>query len=162
MDILQYLIGATGITATLILLGKAVLKWLSNAGIEAYKSDLQKETLKFQSNLNKELEVHKIRYNALHLEQVIVIKTLYSKLIKAEKPLEYLMRPIKLSPSKTPEEMANEVVRDANDFFDYFDINEIIFNEETCKIITSIKQNYIEVWNTYSRKQFMETISIEK
>jgi hypothetical protein len=162
MHILQFLIEVSGITTALIFIARFVIKWIGDAGLERYKNELQKETLKFQSNLDKDLEKFKIKYYRLHIEQVEIIKKLYSKLIKAEKPLEYLMRPIKLNPDKSDNELSKDVVQNANEFFDYFDENEVIFNEETCKIIKLIKEKYIAVWNTYYAKQFVgETISGE-
>jgi len=155
MNIFQYLIGASGITTALIFIAKFTIKWIGDAGLEKYKNELQKETLKYQSSLDKDLELYKIKYQKLHIEQVEILKLLYSKLIRAEKPLEYLMRPIKMANDKPEHEIANEVVTHANNFFDYFDENEVIFNEETCRIIKSIKEKYYEVWKTYSIKEFM-------
>jgi hypothetical protein len=155
MNIIQYLIGVSGITTILIFISKFVIKWIGDAGIEKFKNELQKETLKYQSTLDKDLETYKIKYSRLHFEQVEIIKNLYSKLIKAEIPLEYLMRPIKLNPDKSNEEISKEVVNNANDFFNYFEENEVIFNEDTCKLIRLIKEKYIAVWSTYSTKQFM-------
>ena len=155
MNIIQYLIGVSGITTILIFISKFVIKWIGDAGIEKFKNELQKETLKYQSTLDKDLETYKIKYSRLHFEQVEIIKNLYSKLIKAEIPLEYLMRPIKLNPDKSNEEISKEVVNNANDFFNYFEENEVIFNEDTCKLMRVIKEKYIAVWSTYSTKQFM-------
>lgn len=98
MEIIKFLIGASGITTALIFIAKFVIKWIGDAGLEKYKNDLNQESLKYQNNLEKELEEFKIKYNILHVEQVEIIKILYSKLIHAEKPLEYLMRPKKLIP----------------------------------------------------------------
>jgi hypothetical protein len=150
-SILTFLIGASGITTALIFIAKFAIKWIGDAGLEKYKNELQQEGLKYKSNLDKDLETFKIKYTRLHLEQVEIIKQLYSKLIKAEKPLENLLRPIKINPDKTDEELAKNVVEKANDFIDYFSENEVIFNEETCKIINKIKENYIKAWNTYAR-----------
>ena len=154
-DLFTFLIGASGITTALIFISKFAIKWIGDAGLEKYKNELKQESIKFQSILDRDLEKFKIKYTRLHIEQVEIIKSLYSKLIQAEKPLEYLLRPIKINPDKPNEEIAKEVVEKANIFFDYFDENEVIFGEETCKIIRSIKENYIKVWNTYSTKQFM-------
>jgi len=129
MNLLNYFLGISGITTALIFIAKFVIKWIGDAGIEKYKSELQQETLKYQNGLEKELEEFKIKYNTLHIEQVEIIKNLYAKLIQAEKPLEYLMRPVKLNPDKTKDELAKEVVEKANECFDYFDINEIMFNK---------------------------------
>jgi hypothetical protein len=161
-SLLTFLIGASGITTTLIFIAKFAIKWISDAGLEKYKNELMQESIKYKSDLEKDLEKFKIKYTRLHLEQVEIIKLLYSKLIKAEKPLEYLLRPIKIKPDKPKAEIAQEVVLKANDFFDYFDENEVIFNEETCKTINLIKENYLKVWNTYSVTQFMgENVSGE-
>lgn len=155
MSLVEYLLGILGISGTIVILGRYVINWVGNAGLEKYKSELNKEVLKHKNSLDKELEEFKIKHTRLHFEQVEIIKTLYSKLIKAEKPLEYLLRPIKINPDKTEEEIRNEVVINANDFFDFFAENEIIFSELTCQKIEKIKEKYMEVWSTYSRKEFM-------
>ena len=161
-NLLTFLIGTSGITTALIFIAKFVIKWIGDAGLEKYKNELIQESIKYKSFLDKDLEKFKIKYSRLHLEQVEIIKLLYSKLIRAEKPLEYLLRPIKINPDKSNEEIAKEVVQKANDFFDYFDENEVIFNEETCKLIKLIEENYLKVWKTHSVKQFMgENISKE-
>jgi len=161
-SLLTFLIGTSGITTALIFIAKFVIKWIGDAGLEKYKNELIQESIKYKSFLDRDLEKFKIKYSRLHLEQVEIIKLLYSKLITAEKPLEYLLRPIKINPDKSNEEIADEVVRKANDFFDYFDENEVIFNEETCKLIKLIEESYLKVWKTYSIKQFMgENISDE-
>lgn len=161
-SLLTFLIGTSGITTALIFIAKFVIKWIGNAELEKYKNNLLQESIKYKSFLDRDLEEFKIKYSRLHLEQVEIIKPLYSKLIRAEKPLEYLLRPIKINRDKSNEEIAEEVVQKANDFFDYFDENEVIFNEETCKIIKLIEENYLQVWKTHSDKQFMgENISEE-
>jgi hypothetical protein len=161
-NLLTFLIGVSGITTALIFIAKFAIKWIGDVGLEKYKNELIQESIKYKSVLDKDLEKFKIKYTRLHLEQVEIIKLLYSKLIKAERPLEYLLRPIKVNPDKSNEEIAKEVVQKANDFFDYFDENEVIFNEDTCKTIKLIKENYLKVWKTYSIKQFMgENVSGE-
>lgn len=161
MDILQFFLGISGITTAIIFIAKFVIQWIGNAGIEKYKNELQKETLKYQNSLDKDLETYKIRYNILHLDQVEIIKKLYAKLIRAEKPLEFLMRPIKIDQGKTDEEISKEFMQNANDFFDYFDENEVIFNEETSTLINLIREKLIAVWNTYSAKKFMGNVKGE-
>lgn len=151
--ILTFLIGMSGITTALIFIAKFTIKWIGDAGLEKYKNELIQESIKYKSELDKDLETFKIKYTRLHLEQVEIIKLLYSKLIKAEKLLENLVRPIKINPERTDEELSKEVVEKVNDFIDYYDENEVIFNEETCKTIDQIKSNYIKVWNTYARNQ---------
>ena len=63
MNIIQYLIGVSGITTALIFIAKFFIKWLGDAGLEKYRNELQQETLKYQSNLDKDLEAYKIKYN---------------------------------------------------------------------------------------------------
>lgn len=162
MKIYEFLIGVSGITAAAIFIAKFLIKWLGDASLEKYKNELFKESLTHQNNLDKSLEIYKTKFNILHLDQVEIIKKLYSMLIKAERPLEHLMRPLKMSGDKPEKEIADEVIQQANDFFNFFDENEIIFNVETCELINLIREKYIKVWNTYSSKIFMgENISGE-
>jgi len=156
-DILKFLIGATSVSTILIFLGKYLLYFLRDIGLEKYKNELSKESMKFQNDLEKRIEKFKISYSNLYVEQVVIMKETYKKLIKAEKPLEYLLRPVKISPVKPEAEVAKEVVDKANELFDYFDENELIFNEKTTEIFNLIRENYVKVWNTFSTKQFMGT-----
>jgi len=152
--IIQFLLEISGITTAIIFISKFIIKWIGDAGLERYKHDLQKETLNYQNKLDKDLETYKIKYSRLYIEQVDIIKSLYSKLIKAERPLEELMRPVKLNPERTDKEVSKEVVQNANIFFDYFDENEVVFNEDTCILIRLIKDKYLAVWKTYFVRQF--------
>ncbi len=156
-DIVKFLIGTTGVSAILIFLGKYTLNFLRDIGIEKYKNELSKETYKFQSDLNKKMEKFKISYSNVFVEQIVIIKETYKRLIKAEKPLEYLLRPVKFGPIKPEEEVAKEVIERANELFDYFDENELIFSEKSSETFNLIRKKYIEVWNVYSTKQFMGT-----
>ena len=173
MQIIDFLIGATGISTIIIFLSKWLINYMGKMGIESYKSELQKEELKTKHKFEIETERHRaelsklnlefqIKLSELHVNQFEVMRLLYSKLIKAEKPLEYLTRPMKLNPEKSQEEIADEVVEKGNDFIDFFDENEIILNADTAELIHNIKQIYLKVWSTYSRKQIMgDTISSE-
>ncbi len=139
-----------------------IIDLIGNMGIEKYRNELEKETMKYQYSLDHNLEKFKIQYSRLHLEQAETIKELYKKLIIAVGSLEYLLRPIKINPSKTEEEAAQEVIELGNDFFEFSSHNEIIFNEKTSELIENIKSKYLKVWNTYSKKTFMgENISSE-
>lgn len=161
-SILKFLIEATSLSAILVFLGKFILNYIRDTRLEKYKNDLEIESLKFKSDLDKHLEKYKISYSGLYQEQLIIIKETYKKLIRAEKPLEYLMRPVKFGPTKTKEESADEVVRKANELFDYYDENEVIFSDNSVKIFKAIRQKYFDVWDTFSITQAMgENVSNE-
>ncbi len=164
MKIIEFLIGASGISAIIIFLTKYIIDYLGKIGIDTYKSELQKEELslkhkleieteKYRSELNKLSLEFQIKMSKLHIDQFEMSRNLYAKLIIAERPLEQLMRPVKFNPSKTEEEWADEVIKSANDFFNYFDENEILLKEEITILIKQIKQCYYEVWSSFSKKQ---------
>jgi len=159
--ILKFLIGSTSIATIIILTAKYALSWIGNAGLEKYKNDLQQANMQYKSSLDRELVEFKIKYSSLHLEQMEIIKQLYSKLIQAEKPLEYLLRPIKVNPSKTDDETVQEIGEKANAFFDFFDENEVIFNDATCQIINQIRDRYLQTWNAYSRFKMLRNAKAE-
>lgn len=161
-EILKYLIGATGISTILIFLGKLTLNFLRDIGLEKYKNELDKQAIKFKSELDTKLEKFRISYSNVFVEQVKIIKETYKKLIQAEKPLEYLLKPIKIGPIQSDEDVATEVVEKANELFNYYNENEIVFSEKSNETFSQIRKKYFEVWNTYSRKQFLgENISGE-
>lgn len=154
-EILKFLIGTTAVSTLLIFLGKYILYIIKDLSLQKYKSELTKETIKFQRELDRKIEKFKISYSHLFVEQVVIIKETYKKLIRAEKPLEYLMRPVKFNRVKSDEEIANEVVERANELFDYFDENQIMFSEKTSETFDQIRGKYVEVWNTFSIKQML-------
>lgn len=161
-DILKFLIGTTGVSVVVIFLGKFILYFLRDIGVEKYKTNLDKEIIKYQSKLDEKVEKFKISYSNLFVEQIVIMKETYKKLIVAEKPLEYLMRPIKTSPVKPEDEIAKEVIDKANDLFDYFDENELMFNEKISETFNLIREKYVEVWNTFTTKEiFSNSISSE-
>jgi len=159
-EIYKFIIEAAGVSTVLIFLGKFTLNFLRDVGLEKYKNELAKESIRFKSDLDINIEKFKISYSNVFVEKVEVIKETYKKLIRAENPLEYLMRPIKVGPTKSNEEIAAEVVIKANELFDYFDENELLFNDKSIETFKLIRKKYLKVWNTYSKKKFLgENIS---
>jgi hypothetical protein len=154
-EILKILIGTTSISTVIIFLGKYILNFLRDIGAEKYKNELSQQTIKFKSGLDKEFEKFKISYSNVFVEQIVIIKKTYKKLIQAERPLEYLLRPIKFGVIRPDEEVAKEVVEKANKLFEFFDENELIFNKKSSETFTEIRKKYLEVWSTYSKKQFL-------
>jgi len=154
-NILTFLISASGISTILIFGVKFAMNQFGKMGIEKYKSELQKEMLEFQNGLEKNFESFKVNYTQLHLDQVEAIKELYKRLIVAEISLEELLRPIKVNYPKKDTEIASEVVKNVNDFFNYFFQNEILFNENSCELIIKIHNQMREAWQPHFLKEFM-------
>ncbi len=164
-NILEYLIGASGISAILIFLSKWIMNNLSKVGIESYKSELKKEQLnlihefdvdkeKFRSELEKINLEFGIKQSKLYTDRSEIIRNIYKMLIEAERPLERLLNPFQyLGAEESIESFASEVVEKANTFLKFFYENEIFFSEETSNLFKEINRCYLEAWQTYSRKE---------
>lgn len=100
---------------------------------------------------------HLYRYSKLYTDKLEIIRELYKRLVKAEKAIEILMRPIRWGGDKSTEDLEREAVEYINSLFDFYDENEIIFDEETIDLITQLQKNFYEVWNKHSAAKMMES-----
>ncbi len=172
-EIIKFLIGTSAGTGVIIYLGKKVIDHLSQSGIEKYKAELKEVELKRTHEYNLIFEKHKsdleklnmefqIKQTVLQTELLNIIRKTYELLVKFETPLEYMFRPVKFSPQKSQDEIANEVVENVNNFFSYTAQNDVVFTDSVSEIINKIRDCVHRVWKTYSTKQFMgENISGE-
>ncbi|HPR73993.1 MAG TPA: hypothetical protein PLX41_10070 [Bacteroidales bacterium] len=126
-EIIKFLIGTSAGTGVIIYLGKKVIDHLSQSGIEKYKAELKEVELKRTHEYNLIFEKHKsdleklnmefqIKQTVLQTDLLNIIRKTYELLVKFETPLEYMFRPVKFSPQKSQDEIANEVVENVNNF----------------------------------------------
>ena len=96
------------------------------------------------------------RHNKLYTEKLTVLKELFKRIVIAEKSLEYMMRPIRFSDGRTDEELEQDVVMKVNSFYDYFDENEIILDENIISIVNSLRSKFSECWKTHQVASIMK------
>ncbi len=149
-QILQWVVTPSIVVAGLVYLAQRVFEKFLDSRVEKYKNNLNLKTEEFKSNLKiLELE-YQIKYNKLHEERAVVIKTLNSKIIDLQKKLTFLT-----TRGQGPE-WATEKTRDIaagnslNDLKDYFILNRIFFVIDFCDRIDSIINESTEIINEMS------------
>lgn len=110
------------------------------------------------NNLNKRF----FRFSNLYKDKIDIIKELYKLLIKAEQGVKILMfesKPeiINGNDGKPDQESTKNLVEfnlkthDAiNSFFDFFDQNEIVFEDEIVQLINRLKEEFNKVENNHT------------
>jgi hypothetical protein len=122
----------------------------------------------FKHRLNKEF----FRYSKLYSDKLDIIRVLYKKLVMMEKAHEKFMRQNEPSDAieKTRfEEETNEIM---NDFVDFYEENEIVFDDSTVAIMSQIlemikeskkSQNMVNVFNdARGSEAWVKAISVKQ
>lgn len=112
---------------------KIVLSAIAGSGLATFF--VQKS---FEQKLNKQLS----RFNILYSDSVGVIKKLYSLLIKAEKALDLFLGQREPKNEIENEKFKNQTVIVLNNFTEYFEENEILFDDEIVKIVRQITDSF--------------------
>lgn len=126
---------------------KILLSAIAGSGLATYF--VQKY---FEQKLNKQLS----RFNILYSDSINVIKHLYHLLIKAEKALDIFLgqrEPVDSDENKT---FKDQTVLILNNFRDYFEENEILFDDSIVKIIKQIIESFHEAKLTQIQAAIME------
>lgn len=132
-------------------LGLFTVGSISIAGIIVYFS---KRIFENQlSILNNE---HLYRYNTLYSEKLLVYKETYKRIVKAEKSLEYLLRPLKFGQKKSKEEITDETFTFISDLFEYYDENEIFFDNSSVDLLEQLRGKFTKAWGANWQADFME------
>jgi len=130
---------------------KELFKYYLDKSIDKYHLQLNKETESFKHQLQLITQEHQIQYLKLHSDRVEVIKLLYQKLVMLEKAMCSYMARYKLIDSFNNEEEKQKLASEsAKDFFDYFHLNEIFFDESICSLIKEMDELYSDAWNKYT------------
>ena len=103
---------------------------------EKFKSDLEKEVIRF-----------KIKYEKLHIERAEVIKNLYQKIYKTEHAFKSSMGRFSNGPTQ---ENINESRKVAMEMIKYYGGNKIFLEESLCKDIDLLIKKYDESWRLYN------------
>jgi len=110
----------------------------------------------FENQINILREEHIYRFSTLYTEKLAVFREIYKKLVKAEKSLEYLLRPVKFAGKKTKQEISDEAYNFIVTLFDYYDENEIFFDESSVVLIERLREKFTEAWGAHWQANFME------
>ncbi|MCK9452565.1 MAG: hypothetical protein M0Q90_12800 [Bacteroidales bacterium] len=88
----------------------------------------------FKHRLNKQL----FRFSKLYSDKLEIIRILYKKLVLMEKALDTFMSQREPSDDFEKAKFKEETVKVINDFIEYYEFNEIIFDDYTVDIMGQI------------------------
>lgn len=106
----------------------------------------------FEHRLNKKLS----RFNTLYTDKINVIKELYKLLIKAEKALDLFLSQREPENIEENIKFKDQTVLVLNKFRDYFEENEILFDNSIVAIVEQITNNFQEAKITQIQATIME------
>lgn len=140
----------TGIFAFLV---KSLINNSLNKDIERFKTGLNNKTEEFKSTLERTTIEHQIRYARLHEERALVMRELYSKLIKMEDSLRQCMAEFIPAGENAPthEELEKKAAADTNTFYSYFRAERIFFNKNLCELVDSIFSTVKNTWEDFTK-----------
>jgi len=153
-------------------LAKKLFDFFIDGTVEAKKSELAKELENFKQSLSTQAQFHKleidktleeyknslqqvsqehqIRFSKLHADRAETIKTLFSKLVKMEDSIGSFIAPFQGVNEPSADDKARIAATDGNDFLDYYQSNQILFNDHTCEIIDQLNTEFKTAFNKHS------------
>jgi len=120
-----------------------------SADAQVYKLGLDKKLEEYKNNLQQTSQEHQIRFSKLHADRAETIKTLFSKLVKMEESMSSFVHPFQGVDEPSIESKAEVAADDGNDFLKYYHSNEILFNDNTCKIIDKLNDNFRSAYSKH-------------
>ena len=94
----------------------------------------------------KSLHEHHVRFSKLHDDRAVVIKELYTRLVKMEKSVITFMNPFQYENALPTEQQQKIAAKDAWNFIMYHDENRIFFSSDVCNLIEEIYKTYRKAW----------------
>lgn len=153
-------VGSICIIGLIAFLGKKGLEFLLSRDVEKYKSSLEIESIRHKSELDQKLELykaeltrinfeHQIRFSKLHSDRAEVIKELFKRMVQVQDSMESLMRPVQFVNEVPIVEKLKMSGTLGNNFLEYYKENEILFNDETCHLINTIQEMFLNAWKDF-------------
>lgn len=142
----------TGITvAATVYIGKAffnkVVSLYFDKGLEKYKNDLLHETEKYKTRLNQLTFEHQVKFQSLYAERAEAIKQINLRLYRFENTLRHLTSIVQGGEWYKDSERENKAWASLQEFVDYFELNQIYFDNRVCEKLRSIINKSQEVIN---------------
>lgn len=116
--------------------------------LEKFKSDLEKQSIKFR-----------IRYEKMHSERAEIIKELYKKIVQTFRAFHSYMNPFQNDP-ESQEKKGKEASVCANNFTDYYEENRIFVDENLAKEIDKLSDVLKKAWVEFEISRFNKTNKI--
>jgi len=113
---------------------------------EIVKLFLSKDIEKYKSNLKKENESYKIRFQSLHLERAQIIKEIYIKMVSAHEDIHSLNRPMRWAGEDPEETKEKRAIYSTNELLGYYDKHKIFFEKTIADDMDSFMNEIRNVW----------------
>ncbi len=139
-EILKFLIEAGSLTGLLVLLGRKLIDNSFSKNLEKYKAELEKQRYE-----------HQIKYSTLHEARAMVIRDLFTKIVKAEKSMSSLVAIFEPVGQPPKEEKAKIAATDFNNLADYFTENEIYLSERVAGLFNKVSSNIRDAWYEFMK-----------
>ena len=107
----------------------------------------------FEHRLNKKL----YRFGKLYSDKLDIVKNLYRLLIKAEKGLEILLSRRGSNDKNEKEEFQHETIETMDNFINYFEENEIVFDQTIVELVRQIGNRFNEAKKARVSADIMES-----
>lgn len=120
-----------------------------------------KDLEKFKANLEKEIAIHRIRYEKMHSERAEVIKELYKKMSKVHRSFGSFMSPLQLTGEPTEEEKGKLAAQHANEFTEYYEENRIFIEEDLAEDIDQLSKTLRSAWLKFRTSRAVKNESNE-
>ena len=167
-------ISSAGTILVLIVIGffgKKLIEYFFSETVELKKAELSREIESFKATISSQAQIHKLqldknmesyksslqlmaheqqtKFLKLHTDRAEVVKELFKRIVAVEKSMNSLMAPFQATGEPSLSEKSTIAAADANNFLDYYQSNELLFNEQTCSIITKLNDSIKSAWKSY-------------
>lgn len=106
----------------------------------------------FEHKLDKKLQ----RFSQLYADRLDVIKNLYRLLVRAENGLGKLLSQREPDEEKDKEKFLQETLNKMDEFLDYFEENEILFEQSTSITVAEIRMLFLDARSKHMFATIME------
>lgn len=106
----------------------------------------------FEHRLNKKLH----RFSHLYTDRLDVIKNLFSLLVRAEKGLDKLLSEREPEDKENKDKFIQETLDRMSAFLDYFDENEIFFDDSVIETVAELRMIFYDAWSKHFSATLME------
>ena len=134
VELSKYIITPAVFIAAVAWLIKSLTSQYLSKDIEAYKSELEKESLKFR-----------VQFESMHHKRAEVLSEFYKKLSMAERAFHVLMAPFQPAGSNENKNVKDAAIK-AQEMQDYFFDNKIYFDETTADSIDKIMDKFRAIY----------------
>lgn len=118
------------------------------------KNRFDKELKTFKSNLDKEIIEFEVKFKNVHLDRYNIIKEIYKNLLILESAIFDYLKTVRYEGETSDDEKFKKIYEVKVEYFNMFLLNEILFEQKTCEILTEINSIFTELIEIVNKKEF--------